>query len=79
MTGRAKSPRQLIEAVADERQQVAGVAVVASFQMTPETDRPRKVRGIDHSTKYPRLVSIALTSAEARKLVADWQSTGLGA
>lgn len=51
-----------------------GVASVASYQMTPRTSRPIKIRGISRTAKTNRFVTIALTENEARKMISDVQS-----
>lgn len=48
------------------------VIVAGSYQMSPPTDRPFKVRGVSRTAKTVRHVEIALTRAEAAKLIADW-------
>ena len=67
---------QLIEAKADPHSSVDGVAVVGSFRSSPPTMRPWRVRGIAHTDKTNRYVTVALTQDEAVKLVADFLSLG---
>jgi hypothetical protein len=66
---------QYLQAVPDrERSLPNGVRVVASYQTLPVTRRPFKVRGVVETDKLRRIVEIALSCDEARKLVDDFQS-----
>lgn len=68
---------QHIEAIADKTRSADGVAVMASVQTLPETDRPYKLRGVSNTPKTRRYVTLSLTPDEARKAVSDWVSMGL--
>lgn len=66
-----------IRATADTTNEVKGVAVVGSYQMSPPTERPFHVHGDASTAKTRRLVEVALTRAEAQRLVQDWVNMGL--
>jgi len=51
-----------------------GVRVVASYRSSPPSERAFLVKGTAHTKNTRRYVTLALTRAEARKLVADFQS-----
>lgn len=71
---RHRTIRHYHEATAPLRPQVDGVAVVASYRMTPPTPRPFRIRGTWNTARTSHEVTIALTEDEARKLVADFAS-----
>lgn len=66
LKGRANAERRAVGGYWD------GVAVVASYQSSPKTDRPYHVTGRADTPNTVRHVQIALTRDEARKLVADF-------
>lgn len=63
---------RLLEAVAAERPyNGTGPNVVASFQVTPPTDRPFIVSGVHRTERTTTHIQIALTRDEARRLADD--------
>lgn len=77
MSPRPKRPTWIAATSDPDGNEVAGVAVVASYQTMPHTERPYKLRGDASTAKTRRKVEFALTRDEARKVVEDWVSMGL--
>lgn len=75
-----RTRRPYVRALADPDHvtQPEGIAVVASYQSSPITDVPFKVRGIIPGSQLRRkvdvIVDVALTRAQAAKLVSDFSS-----
>jgi hypothetical protein len=55
----------------------AGVASVGTFQVSPPTERPFKINAVAETDKLRRTIVIALTDAEAAKLVSDFRGFGV--
>lgn len=75
-----KARKQYVRALADPEHVTnpGGIAVVASYQSSPITDVPFKVRGIVSASTMRRktdlIVDVALTRAQAVKLCEDFAS-----
>jgi hypothetical protein len=69
--------KQHIAAIGDPTSKVGDVAVVGSWQSSPQTDKPWHIRAASFTDKTERFIDVRLSGDEAQKLVQDWVAMGL--